>query len=162
MPSVAMKAFTRSLVMMRPLARPMPAPINSTIAIAPTTEPPSISFAVTSEASEIRAATDRSSEPSRITIVWPSETMPSATERCSMLTMLPVVRKSPPWIVTTIQARMMMPMSAPYTGAAGDASRPTRQSATRSLRPAARVPAVCGGSTTLMPPPPRATRSRIP
>ena len=48
-----------------------------------------------------------------MTTVWPAETMPSATERCSMLTMFGTVRNVPPWIVTTIQAMMKMPISAP-------------------------------------------------
>ena len=74
---------------------------------------PSMTSAVTSDDSEIRKATERSSEPARMATVWPAETMPSATERCSMFTMLLTVRKVPPSIVTMIQARTKTPSSAP-------------------------------------------------
>ena len=74
---------------------------------------PSIVVASTSDESEISHATDRSSEPSRITTVWPADTMPSATERCRMFTMFAVVRYVPPSIVTMIQEMITMPSRAP-------------------------------------------------
>ena len=45
--------------------------------------------------------------------VWPAETMPSATERWSVLAMFETVRKVPPSIVTMIQARRKTPSRAP-------------------------------------------------
>ncbi len=47
-----------------------------------------------------------------MTTVWPAATMPSATERCSMFTMLPTVRNVPPSIVTITQAITNTPSSA--------------------------------------------------
>ena len=114
-PSVAMNAFTRSFVMIRPFTRPMPRPIATTSTTAWVTLPswPSIVVARISDESEITHATDRSSEPSRITTVWPADTMPSATDRCRMFTMFAVVKYVPPSIVTTIQEMITMPSSAP-------------------------------------------------
>jgi hypothetical protein len=70
-PSVAMNALTRSLVTIRPLIAPIRAPMPSTSAMAGRTLPdwPSIVEAPTSEARLITCATDRSSEPSRMTQV---------------------------------------------------------------------------------------------
>ena len=74
---------------------------------------PSIVVASTSDESEISHATDRSSEPSRITTVWPQDTMPRATERWRMFTMFAVVKYVPPSIVTTIHEMTTMPSRAP-------------------------------------------------
>ena len=73
---------------------------------------PSIVVASTSDESEISHATDRSSEPSRITTVWPAATIPSATERWRMFTMFAVVKYVPPSIVTTIHEMTTMPSRA--------------------------------------------------
>src|SRR5919204_199716 len=106
MPRVAMKALTRSLVITSPLTRPTPAPNASTTRIAGTTfaDFPSIVSAPRSELRLISCATERSSDPSRITTVWPADTIPRATDRSRMFEMFELVSKSPPSISTTSHA----------------------------------------------------------
>ena len=151
-PSVAMNALTRSLVTISPLPSPITTPSTTTATIPGTrfASSPAITSAATSELRLMTYATERSSEPHRITTVWPAATMPSATERCSMPTTLSTVRKLPPSIVTTTQAKTKTPSSAPNTGVAGE------------LEIAARVPARLDGRrrsgalvVTLTRPPPR-------
>lgn len=95
MPSVAISGLTSSLVIISPFSVPTTAPISSTARIAGSIiagSPFMIAEETTADA-EIRCATDRSIEPTRIAKVWPTAVMPSAMERLRTETAASGVRK---------------------------------------------------------------------
>lgn len=94
MPSVAMSGFTSSLAMTRPLTSPTTAPSASTARMAGSIMAglPFITTEVTTAEAEMRLATDRSMEATRMVKVWPMAVMPSVMERPRIDTRLSTLR----------------------------------------------------------------------
>lgn len=74
-----MKALTLSPATIRPLASPTATDRARVARTASSTPPDCMVWAATSVPRLIRYATDRSSEPVRMTIDWPTATRPRAT-----------------------------------------------------------------------------------
>ncbi len=85
-----MNALTRNLVTRIPLSSPTPALTTSARPIAGSTAPslPFIVSAATRVLRLITYATERSSEPPRMTRVWPTATSPRPAATCSRLTVV--------------------------------------------------------------------------
>ncbi len=97
-----MSGLTLSFATTRPLTAPTAAEIASTATTAGSIMPGSprmMNEAITAP-TLIRLPTDRSIEPARMTKVWPSAVMPSATMRCSRPTIPP--RSS--WLSERVQS----------------------------------------------------------
>ena len=87
-----MRGETFSRVMTNPFTTPIARDSSTTASTAGTimAELPRMVAEAATAATLITVPTDRSMEPQRITTVWPSATVPSATMRCSRPTRPPI------------------------------------------------------------------------